>query len=75
MKPLENDMTTKITTPTKYKLCIIAPAASGFDVFDDFGRWFHAPTQRQARWWASVYASAQSKFASNPQRPVPPTNT
>lgn len=64
---------TKITTPTRYKLCIITPAGKGYDVFDDFGRWFTQPNQRQAKWWASVYSSAQDKFASNPQRPVPPT--
>ena len=63
----------KITQPTRYKSCVITPAAGakGFDVFDGTGRWFHADTQRSAKWWASVYSTADSRFAANPTREVP----
>lgn len=62
---------TKITAPVKHKSCIIAPAERGFDVFDGTGHWFNAPTQRQARWWSSVYSNALDKFQSSPVRDTP----
>jgi hypothetical protein len=63
----------KITAPVKYKSCVITPAsgAKGFDVFDGTGRWFHTETQRQARWWASVYSTATERFQASPVREVP----
>jgi hypothetical protein len=63
----------KITAPVKYKSCVITPAsgAKGFDVFDGTGRWFHADTQRSAKWWASVWSSATERFQASPMREVP----
>lgn len=61
-------MVSKIQQPTKYKRCIIAPApgASGYDVFDGTGRWFNTPTQRRAKWWASIHDRLESQFKAAP---------
>ena len=63
----------KIAVPTKYKSCIITPApdATGFDVFESNGRWFHVKTQKQAKWWASIHTSLEERFHSNFIKPVP----
>lgn len=71
-------MTLPITAPTKYKQCVIAPAAGskGFDVFDDNGRWFNVKTQKQAKWWGSIYTRLQDEFNSHSIKtpPVPVFN-
>ena len=66
-------MTTKqITQPVAHKLCIITPSKKGFDVINpSTGRWSHYPTQRSAKWWASVWSSAQEKFDHSTIRKVP----
>ena len=66
-------MTPKITQPTQYKHCVIAPAAGakGFDVFDDSGRWFNVKTQKQAKWWGSIYTRLQDEFNAHNVRSVP----
>jgi hypothetical protein len=66
-------MTLKIIAPTQYKNCIIAPVTKrgGFDVFDGTGRWFHVETQKQAKWWSSVYSRIQNEFALRAPKSVP----
>jgi hypothetical protein len=66
-------MTLKIIAPTQYKNCIIAPVTKrgGFDVFDGTGRWFHVETQKQAKWWSSVYSRIQNEFASHNAKATP----
>jgi hypothetical protein len=66
-------MTLKIIAPTQYKNCIIAPVTKrgGFDVFDGTGRWFHVETQKQAKWWSSVYSRIQNEFALRAPKAVP----
>jgi hypothetical protein len=66
-------MTLKIIAPTQYKTCIIAPVTKrgGFDVFDGTGRWFHVETQKQAKWWSSVYSRIQNEFTSHRPKATP----
>jgi hypothetical protein len=63
----------KITQPTTYKHCIIAPVAKkgGFDVFEQSGRWFHVSTQKQAKWWSSIYSRLQDEFNSHRPKSTP----
>lgn len=63
--------TPKITVPTRYKHCTIAPAAGGFDVFEGNNRWFHVKTQKQAKWWASIASRLADEFMSHPVKPMP----
>ena len=63
--------TKKITVATQYKACIIAPRAKGFDVFDTDGRWFHVQTQKQAKWWGSIYTRLHDEFRAHPAKPAP----
>jgi hypothetical protein len=63
-------MTPKITHPTQYKHCTIAPVGKkGFDVFEASGRWFNVKTQKQAKWWASIHSRLIDEF--NAPKPVP----
>lgn len=65
--------TAKITQPTRYKRCIITPAAGaqGFDVFDGNGRWFTVPDQRRAKWWSSIHDRIESEFGRHAPKDVP----
>jgi hypothetical protein len=40
-------------------------------VFDGTGRWFHVETQKQAKWWSSVYSRIQNEFALRAPKAVP----
>lgn len=67
-------MTTKqITVPTQYKACIIAPVpkVGGFDVFESHGRWFHVKTQKQAKWWGSIYSRLENEFNARVPKHTP----
>lgn len=66
-------MTPKIIAPTRYKHCIITPVQNrgGFDVFEAHGKWFHVKTQKQAKWWSSVYSRIQDEFAAHTPRSTP----
>lgn len=66
-------MTLKITHPTQYKGCIIAPVKKigGFDVFDSTGRWFHVKSQKQAKWWSSVYTRLENEFNARATKTTP----
>ena len=62
----------KITHPTQYKACVIAPVGKkGFDVFESSGRWFNVPTQKQAKWWASIYSRLESEFNARVPKHTP----
>lgn len=65
--------TPEITHPTQYKNCIITPVrkVGGFDVIDSTGRWFHVETQKQAKWWSSVYSRIENEFALRTPKAVP----
>ena len=64
--------TKQITTPVAHKLCIITPAKKGFDVINpSTGHWAHYTSQRSAKWWASVWSSAQERFDVSRPREVP----
>jgi hypothetical protein len=60
--------TTKIGTPVSYKNCYIVPVNDGFDVVDKTtGRWIHMPSQRLAKWNATVWTRLSTEFdTSNP---------
>lgn len=60
--------TTKIGTPVSYKNCYIVPVNDGFDVVDKItGRWIHMPSQRLAKWNATVWTRLSTEFdTSNP---------
>lgn len=60
--------TTKIGTPVSYKNCYIVPVNDGFDVVDKTtGRWIHMPSQRLAKWNATVWTRLSVEFdTSNP---------
>lgn len=62
----------QITHPTRYAQAIITPAAGGFDLINpQTGRWSHFPTQRAAKWWASVWSSVNEQFATSTIREIP----
>ena len=60
--------TTKIGTPVVYKNCYIVPVNDGFDLVDKTtGRWIHLPSQRLAKWNATVWTRLSLEFdTSNP---------
>lgn len=60
--------TTKIGTPVSYKNCYIVPVNDGFDLVDKTtGRWIHLPSQRLAKWNATVWTRLSVEFdTSNP---------
>lgn len=67
-------LTPRITRPTAYKGCIIAPAptgAGGFDVVEPSGRWFYVRTQKQAKWWAAVRSTLEGRLNAHAARTVP----
>ena len=58
--------TNKIGVPTGYKGCIIVPVGGGFDVVDrTSGRWMHVPSQRVAKWNATVWTRLRDEFGGN----------
>ena len=64
--------TQPITVPTQYKACIIAPVGrKGFDVFDSDGRWFNVKTQKQAKWWGSIYSRLENEFNARQTKAMP----
>ena len=64
--------TKPITHPTQYKNCIIAPVGKkGFDVFDSDGRWFNVKTQKQAKWWGSIYSRLENEFNARTPKHTP----
>jgi hypothetical protein len=68
--------TLPILQPTQYKNCIIVPVtrkkqASGFDVIDPSGQWFHVATQKQAKWWSAVHTRIQNEFSKHTPKAVP----
>ena len=64
--------TQPITVPTQYKACIIAPVGrKGFDVFDSDGRWFNVKTQKQAKWWGSIYTRLENEFNARQTKAMP----
>ena len=64
--------TQPITVPTQYKACIIAPVGrKGFDVFDSDGRWFNVKTQKQAKWWGSIYTRLENEFSARHAKAIP----
>lgn len=65
--------TSKITAPVKYKQCVITPVpgGTGFDVFEQNGRWFHVATQKQAKWWSSIHDRLETEFSRHAIRPLP----
>ena len=64
--------TQPITVPTQYKNCIIAPVGrKGFDVFDSDGRWFNVKTQKQAKWWGSIYSRLENEFNARMTKAMP----
>jgi hypothetical protein len=67
--------TQEITHPVQYKNCIITPVkkVGGFDVIDSTGRWFHVDSQKQAKWWSSVYSRIENEFALRAPKAVVPT--
>jgi hypothetical protein len=55
--------TTKIGAPVSYKNCYIVPVNDGFDVVDKTsGRWIHLPSQRLAKWNATVWTRLSVEF-------------
>ena len=60
--------TTKIGTPVSYRNCYIVPVNNGFDLIDKTsGRWIHLPSQRLAKWNATVWTRLSVEFdTSNP---------
>jgi hypothetical protein len=62
--------TTKIGAPVSYKNCYIVPVNNGFDVVDKTsGRWIHLPSQRLAKWNATVWTRLSVEFdTSTPLR-------
>ena len=65
--------TNKIGVPTGYKGCIILPVGAGFDVVDRVsGRWMHVPTQRVAKWNATVWTRLRDEFGDSVPLPELP---
>ena len=63
--------TNKIGVPTGYKGCIIVPVGGGFDVVDRAsGRWMHVPSQRVAKWNATVWTRLSTEFDTSMPQPV-----
>ena len=60
--------TVKIGAPVSYKNCYIVPVNDGFDLVDKTtGRWIHLPSQRLAKWNATVWTRLSLEFdTSNP---------
>lgn len=55
-----------IGVPTGYKGCIIVPVGDGFDVVDRAsGRWMHVPSQRIAKWNATVWTRLRDEFGES----------
>lgn len=67
---------TAITCPVAYNGFIIRPVAGGFDLIDpSTKRWAHFPTQRYAKWSATMMHNLTARFeASTPLKTLPKTN-
>jgi hypothetical protein len=62
---------TKIGAPVAYRGCYIVPANDGFDVVDrTTGRWIHQPSQRLAKWNATVWTRLSTEFDTSLPQPV-----
>ena len=62
--------TIKIGAPVAYKNCFIVPVNDGFDVVDKTtGRWIHMPSQRLAKWNATVWTRLSTDFDTS--TPIP----
>ena len=63
--------TTKIGVPVSYRNCYIVPVNDGFDVVDKTsGRWIHMPSQRLAKWNATVWTRLSTEFDTSMPQPV-----
>jgi hypothetical protein len=61
-----------ITKPTAYRACILVPKGGGFDVIDTrTGHWIHVPSQRLAKWNATVYTRLSDEFNASEVRGIP----
>jgi hypothetical protein len=70
-RKVTHKLTPTIGVPTGYKGCIIVPVADGFDVVDRVtGRWMHVPTQRVAKWNATVWTRLSDEFNDNEPLPL-----
>ena len=62
--------TIKIGAPVSYRNCFIVPVNDGFDVVDKTtGRWIHMPSQRLAKWNATVWTRLSTDFDTS--TPIP----
>lgn len=70
-KPNKPNKPTVIGVPTGYKGCIIVPVNDGFDVVDRVtGKWMHVPSQRVAKWNATVWTRLSGEFDAHEPLPL-----
>ena len=69
--------TTKITKPILYHGFIVRPTSDGYDLINPQTRqWAHFPTQRYAKWSATLLHNFSTKFeASQPPPKLPKVET